>query len=193
MLEAEILPGMYVCACCSAFQCVGVCCSVLQIPSSRTYWKPKSCLVCMYVRVAVRWSVLQCAADSFITDILEAEILPGMYVCACCSVFQCVGVCCNVFQIPSSLTYWKQNFFLVCMYACVAVLKCVTVCCSVLQCVVVCCRFLHHGHTRSRNSSWYVCTCALQCVAVRCSVLQCVGVCCSVLQCVAVCCRFLYH
>ena len=87
-------------------------------------------------------------------------------VAVCCSVLQCVAVCCSSCASctpaspPSDLVHYLCN-------SC-SVLQCVAVWCSVLQCVAVRCS-------------------ALQCVAVHCSVLQCVAVCCSVLQCVAVC------
>ena len=66
----------------------------------------------------------------------------------CCSVLQCVAVCCSV------LRKWTQIIRVVCcsVSQCVAVcctnrlrsyLLCVAVCCSVLQCVAVCCSVLH--------------------------------------------------
>ena len=97
----------------------------------------------------------------------------------CCSVLQCVAVCCSVLLFADPL---------VAAQATQGRLKCVAVCCSVLWCVAVCCS-------------------VFQCVTVRCSVLQCVAVCrlprcsavckrqlavcCSVLQYVAVCCSVL--
>jgi len=63
----------------------------------------------------------------------------------CCSVLQCVAVCCRF------ATLMSHRFATL-----ISLLQCVAVCCSVLQCVAVCCS-------------------ALQCVAVCCSVLQCVA------------------
>jgi len=64
-------------------------------------------------------------------------------VVVCCSVLQCVTVCCSgsalLFSLPNCIGSKKSVF--------------VAVCCSVLQRVVVCCS-------------------VLQCVAVRYSVLQ---------------------
>ena len=60
-------------------------------------------------------------------------------VCAeCCSVLQCVAVCCSVFVI----VFWYitcHNSVLQCVAVCCSVLQCDAVCCSVLQCVAVCC------------------------------------------------------
>jgi len=95
---------------------------------------------------------------------------------SCCSVLQCVAVCCM----------------------CVA---CVLhVCCGVLHCVAVRCSVLQCGAIGLRNKEEVVCSCMCtylvavycsECVAV--SVLQCDAVCCSVLQCVAVCCSVLQY
>jgi len=74
---------------------------------------------------------------------------PGL--CVCCSVLQCVAVCCNEALILSASR-------------CVCVLQCVTVCCSVLQYVAVCC---NEPLMLSASGS----VCVLQCVAVCCSVL----------------------
>jgi len=84
----------------------------------------------------------------------------------CCSVLQCVAVCCSV---PLCLLQCFCLFLntrcsvLQCVLVCFSVLLCVAVCCSVLLCAAVCC-------------------CVLQCVAVCCNVLLCVAVCCSVLH-----------
>jgi len=93
----------------------------------------------------------------------------------CCSVLQCVAVCCSGY-VPVT----RSNM-------------CVAVCCSVLQCVAVCCSALQWLCTR--HAVRHVCCRVLQCVAVgmypsrsQICVLQCVALCHSVLQCVAVCC-----
>jgi len=84
----------------------------------------------------------------------------------CCSVLQCVAVCCSVLQ-------WKSRT------------KC-AVCCSVLQWksqtkCAVCCSVLLFVPVRHIYIHIRVCVavCVLQCVAVCYSVLQCVAVCCS--------------
>jgi len=84
----------------------------------------------------------------------------------CCSVLQCVAVCCIVWLGSSRSLYVRSR------------IECDAVCFSVLQCVAVCCIVLL-GSSRSL----YV---RSRIVAVCCSVLQCVAVCCGVLQCVAV-------
>jgi len=52
-------------------------------------------------------------------------------VCVCCSVLQCVAVCCNVLlrncRYPVCTCEWVGSWMI-----------CVCVCCSVLQCVAVC-------------------------------------------------------
>jgi len=118
----------------------------------------------------------------------------------CCSVLQCVAVCCS-----ASLSSYSQSpeepSHNASERASGSHGSSVTMCCSVLQCVAVCCSVL-------QNVAMY-CS-VLQCVAVHLSppthkvlknpaimpasepagltvvVLQYVAVCCSVLQCVAV-------
>ena len=80
-------------------------------------------------------------------------------VAACCSVLQCVVLCCI------ALYY-------------------VAVCCSVLQCVAE--ASWQNPHLRHAHRA---CCSVLQRVAACCSALQCVVMCCSALYCVAVCCR----
>ena len=87
----------------------------------------------------------------------------------CCSVLQCVAMCCSSFgSTPDELSPKSL---------CCSV---VVVCCSVLQRVAVCYSALQCFAVRCSALQW------LQCVAVRCSALQCAAVCCSVLQYVAV-------
>ena len=87
----------------------------------------------------------------------------------CCSVLQCVAVCCSV--LPATTTKTRS----VAVFC--SVLQCVAVHCSVLQCVLTAPFF---GATPKLE----YCS-VLQDVAVCCSVLQCIAVYCSVLQCVA--------
>ena len=93
----------------------------------------------------------------------------GSVLQCCCSVLQCVVVCCRVLQ----LTYILG---VVCCCVCCGVLRCVAVCCGVLQCVAACCSVL-------QSVIVDICT---WCSMLLC-VLQCVIVCCSVLQRVAEC------
>jgi len=107
----------------------------------------------------------------------------------CCSVLQCVAVCC----IDHVLGALRPT----------SVLQCVAVCCIVLQCVSLTMFWVRvgpQGHERSKvvlqrgegggkphhKLNREVPRCRE--VKVCCSVLQCVAVCRSVLQCVAVCC-----
>jgi len=127
----------------------------------------------------------------------------------CCSVLQCVAVCCSV---PLSVSFCivfhatkdahhtlsfcsvflgLLSVFLHVLRVCV--LQCVAVCCSVLQCVAACCSVLQCVAVRCSLFLGLLSVflqvlrvCVLQCVAMCCSVLQCVAACCSVLQCVAV-------
>ena len=66
----------------------------------------------------------------------------------CCSVVQCVAVCCSALQYDvvqhrvhsaAALVSIRQQFsMLQCVAVCCSALQCGTVCCSVLQCVAVC-------------------------------------------------------
>jgi len=134
---------------------------------------------------------------------------PWYRPCSCCSVLQCVAVCCSVLRIPRSLLPLVSPLFVLqCVAACCSALQCVAVRCRALPCVAVCCSVLQYVAVcqgfPAHFCPWYlpcscsmccsvlhcvaVCCSAIPCVAVRYSVLQCVAVCCSVLQCVAVCC-----
>jgi len=65
---------------------------------------------------------------------------------SCCSVLQCVAVCCSVLQvsllIDTSLSKHVKHLANnpTSLHSSCSVLQCVAVCCSVLQCVAVCCR-----------------------------------------------------
>jgi len=78
--------------------------------------------------------------------------------CVCCSVLQCVAVCCNI----------CQSFCIAELRYQVCVLQCVAVCCSVLQCVAVCCNICQSFCIAELRYQ----VCVLQCVAVCCCVLQ---------------------
>jgi len=128
-----------------------------------------------------------------------------MSVAVCCSVLQCVAVCCRISLINTRVVINAPLSFAVtrCVVCC-SVLLSMAVCCNVLQDVTVCCSVL-----LSLALAWQciaVCCSVLQCVAVWCSRIQCVAVCCSgflrqwisllsllrtVLQCIAMCCRVL--
>jgi len=134
-------------------------------------------------------SVLQCVADSFITDVLEARILPGLDLRVRYSVLPCVAVCClccSVLQCvaDSFITDMMEAEISPDMYVCmcvVCVCVCVVACCS----VAMCCNVLHNPLSATclkPKFSRHVYICVLQCLSVCCSmlrVLQCVAVCCS--------------
>ena len=84
----------------------------------------------------------------------------SVFVTACCTLLQYIGVCCTMLQ-------------------------CVASGCSVLLFVAVCCSDLQtEGQTVAVLSRQETCK---ERVTVCCSALQCAALCCSVLQCVAVC------
>jgi len=105
----------------------------------------------------------------------------GTYVCACCSVLQCIAVCYSVLQ---------------CIAVYCSVLQCVAVRYGELQCVAVCCS-AQVGDRKVLEAHMCVhvaeCCSVVQCVTVYCSVLQCVAVRCGALQCIAVCCSVLQY
>ena len=63
------------------------------------------------------------------------------HVAVCCSVLQCVPVCCAIYtgNVAADICccggLGRGD---------VALLQCVAVCCSVLQCVAVCCSVLYY-------------------------------------------------
>ena len=71
-----------------------------------------------------------------------------MRVVVCCSMLQCVAVCCCLVRVSFGkvssrvavcCSVWQ------CGAVCSSVLHCVAACCNVLQCVAVCCSvFLPH-------------------------------------------------
>ena len=72
----------------------------------------------------------------------------------CCSVLQCVAVCCNVRQYGTCLNTCVE--ILSCSWAiavCCSVLQCVAVCCSVLQCVAVYINVCICMYVRARGQS----------------------------------------
>jgi len=143
--------------------CVAVCCSVLQCVA----------VYAMYVAYNVCCRVLQHALQS-VAPFFKCAMRPRMrrtcssHVAVCCSVQQCVAVCCGRLAFP--------------------VLQSFAVCCSTLQrmlqsvaaCATFCCTFLqvHNAISHAVDLLFY-CRRVLQCVAVYCNV------CCSVLQCIA--------
>jgi len=110
-----------------------------------------SALKCVGVRC---WSVLECVAEP-----QKITLRPYRGDAVCCSVLQCVELCCSVLQYAA--VYFPLGPMRELQH--VSVLQCVAVCCSVLQCVSI----------------------LLRCVALCCRVLRCVAVRSSVLQCVA--------
>jgi len=86
-------------------------------------------------------------------------------VAVCCSVLQCVAVCCSNFDFPFNIIAYMDPhipFTRPC-----GVLHCVAVCSCTLQCIAVYCSALLYVAVRSSE---------LQCFAARCSAFQCVAV-----------------
>ena len=101
----------------------------------------------------------------------------------CCSVLQCVAVCCNI------VTYTRKDSSgnISC-----SVLQCVATCCSVLQCVAVCCSVTYSREYSSGNIG-RVYNCAKHCntlqhtatycrIATHCNTLQHTATHCNTLQ-----------
>jgi len=105
-----------VAVCCSALQCIAVCCSVL-----RCIWYRAVVPVRLRWTVAVYYCVLQCVAVFCIVS---------QCVAVNCSVLQCVAVCCSVGHRAAAPVGRRLTFAVGC-----CVLQCIDVCCSVLLCV----------------------------------------------------------
>jgi len=95
-------------------------------------------------------------------------------VAGCCSVLQCVAVCCRVLQ--------GQCVALCCSVSVYLTSTSRVVCSSVLQCVAVCCSVLYRVGITHIDTPCYM----LQCVAVCCRALQSIAKYCGMLQCSAV-------
>ena len=150
-----------------AFQCVAMCCSVLQC-------------------VAVRCTVMICSAFHWNEmhyvrwlDITTHKFYPAFQcVAVCCSVLQCVALCCTVLQSAMKYTIYHDCSpdylqILPCDSVCFSVLQCIAVCCSVLQCVAVSSlqNTLFTMTVHLTKFKFYPPSC--------CSMLQCDAVCCS--------------
>jgi len=117
-------------------------------------WVMSHIYVDVWIRAWKRWS----QARAFQATWCCLESWPRCHgslanTCMCCSVLQCVAVCCGVFQYVAvcCLESWPRyhgSLANTCM--CCTVLQCVAVCCNVLQCVAMCfsmmqCVALSHG------------------------------------------------
>jgi len=69
-------------------------------------------------------------------------------VAACCSVLQCIAVCCIALQGVA-----VRCSVLQCVAVCCSVLQCVAARCSALQCVAVCCSFGSKSHVYRKCES----------------------------------------
>ena len=107
----------------------------------------------------------------------------------CCSVLQCVAVCCSVlpriwhiYELSQSIRITTVlNWYVV---ECCSMLQSAVVCCSVLKCVAtmfVCVYTYMYIYIYMQC----VVMCCSGCYSVFCSVLQCLAVSCSILQCLA--------
>jgi len=149
------------------------------------------------MRVAMCCGMLQCVtvrSESFVYTYGRAfgqRATRGVANAVCCSVLQCVAVCCSAMQI-----YMYKGTEEPKGPPMVLQMQCVAVCCGVMQCVAVrrnsmcvkvpkspkgdpwCCKCSRQSiHTQQRH---LLCCSVWQCVAVRYNVLQCVAVHCSV-------------
>ena len=102
------------------WQCVAVCCSVLQcVAACGTAWQ--CCAVCCRLlrslKTIVQWHWRR------------AGRCIDRYVAVCCSVLRCCSVCCSMLRCLDAIVQWH--------WMCCSVLQCVAVCCSVLQCVTI--------------------------------------------------------
>jgi len=151
-------------------QCVAVCCSVLDVCVCVQRGNGKDHRVCLCL----------CCADMYVSQ----------YVAVCCSMLQCVAVCCVHVLGLKRVEERLSSLSVLMLRRC----ECVAVCCSMLQYVAVCCMYVYGFKEDMGKIIESVCAGVVQmcvcciyvlhlCVAVRCGVLQCVAVCCSVLHC----------
>jgi len=153
--------------------------------------------------------MLQCFAVC--CSVLARHHLVAAEVGICCSVLQCVAVCCldvtllqkktSIHAYIVSYASWYVYVYMWSVHVYRKVLArrhCVaadltSVCCGrdrcMLQCVAVCYSGLNCSHVCS--SAWAQRHCVAVEIGVCCSVLQCAPVCCSILQCAPVCCSVL--
>ena len=100
-----------------------------------------------------------------IESLVVSLFLTQTHRCRCCSVLQCVAVCCSVYNlsIASLVVSLFVSLFVTHTQRCrcYIVLQCVAVCCSVLQCV-------QSQHCKSSCESLFVAQTPteVQCVAV---------------------------
>ena len=125
----------------SVLQCIAACCSVWQYCEAEG--NTSSSDFCVSIAGSI-YPELETQKNGHIqyvcTVCLYCEISSKLYVCAvCCSVLQCVAVCCSV---CAACLYCEISNMCVDRYCKVRHMHirhvCVTVCCSVLQCVAVC-------------------------------------------------------
>jgi len=99
--------------------------------------------------VAVWQNVLQCECSPMVAHSAAQATQPCVLqrVARCCSVLQCVTVCCSVrccsllqrAAVCIRIRTAKRPSRFAAEVERPCVLQCVAVCCSVLQCVAVCC------------------------------------------------------
>jgi len=184
---------------CSVMQCVAACTAVCGVPFLMNSWiqsryesfeKSMDRILAVDEPAIVPWNS-GCTVKGSVQNL---QVLVGA---VCCSISQCVVVCCNVLQGVSCTVKGSVQILQVLIHVkirgavCYSVLQCVAVCCSVLQCVAVCCSVLHcvskpaivPGDAGCTAKGWV--NLPVRTVAVYCSVLLCSALLCSVLQCVA--------
>ena len=151
----------------------------------------------------------QCVAVCFISHLLPAHF--HTHVAVCCSVLQCVAVCCSAFPFTATTNVSPVSVrcsVLKRVAACCSVLqwalfhiryqRVFRMCCSMLQRVAACRNVAQVGRVEVKgilpvckdvtyvliNMCSHQHVRCLRVFRMCCSVLQCVAVCCSVLQCV---------
>jgi len=174
--------------CCSVLQCVAVRCSVLQcvavccvagcfLPQDKYGDQDKDrqrygCAVCC--SVLQRYGQLQLNPHTVCVCVYNTQAtksswdtIPQCVAAVCCSVLQCVAVCCGA----GCCLACKGHIVRTTIPQCVA-----AVCCSVLRCVTVCCSVLQYTFSLARDK-----LCVRHHPSVCCSnALHCVAVCCRV-------------
>ena len=102
---------------CGVLQCVTVCCEVLQY--NETQRGAKLILIIYYQEMHSRLALVACSHRS------------SGCVVVCCSVFQCVAVCCS--------TVARSHRSSGCVVVFCSVFQCVAICFSMLPCDTMCC------------------------------------------------------
>jgi len=168
------VPVCVAACCCSVLQCVAVCCSVLQCVTVCC-----SVLQCVAVCCSVLQSVNEhrssflnpsvltktiAEANSWLCSCVCCSVLLQCVVAVCCSVLQCVAVCCSRRLAIGHISVCVC----VCVYVCMCVYVCVYMCVCVYVCVCVC-WWIDMLHCMLLVNMWKTdrkCACVWKCVRV---------------------------